>query len=471
MVDTPGHKRIAANTHSMFDGRVQVYRRPGGHHWQCAARVGGKRFRSSTGESGLDRAKDVAEEWYLDLRGRLRNGEVVPDKPREKTFAEAAEGYLREVRVLAVTTRSPKYVKFLEMRLNKHLIPYFGPKPLSAINRGVVQAYRVKRAEETIVATAKEGVNGKPPARSTMSQEIVHLRQTLKWAEGMGWIPYVPNLSQPYMTQGKRGRRAWFSPEEYIQLYQATQRRIEDPKRRGFKGRYEDLHDFVLIMANTGLRPDEAWRLEFRDVSVEYDTATRQTLLVIDVRGKTGVGYCKSMPNAVFPFQRLKARRQIQGEIAAELAKLPKDTSEWKVGLVRRKLQDEFATGIRKATLELSPKARVFPGYSRDMFNLILKEEGLKQDRDNQVRTAYSLRHTYISMRLMEGANIYQVANNCRTSVKMIEEFYAAHIKDRLDASAINVQRPRSQRVSKARKPPSGSADKDKTSENSAPAA
>jgi hypothetical protein len=32
----------------------------------------------------------------------------------------------------------------------------------------------------------------------------------------------------------------------------------------------------------------------------------------------------------------------------------------------------------------------------------------------------------------MEGADIYQIAKNCRTSVKMIEKFYAAHIKDTL---------------------------------------
>ncbi len=43
----------------------------------------------------------------------------------------------------------------------------------------------------------------------------------------------------------------------------------------------------------------------------------------------------------------------------------------------------------------------------------------------------------------MEGADIYQIAKNCRTSVEMIEKFYAAHIKNTLDASAINVMRPR----------------------------
>ena len=44
-------------------------------------------------------------------------------------------------------------------------------------------------------------------------------------------------------------------------------------------------------------------------------------------------------------------------------------------------------------------------------------------------------------MRLMEGADIYQIAKNCRTSVEMIEKYYASHIKNMIDASAINVRR------------------------------
>lgn len=71
----------------------------------------------------------------------------------------------------------------------------------------------------------------------------------------------------------------------------------------------------------------------------------------------------------------------------------------------------------------------------------MLDELDLKTDRDGNPRTAYSLRHTYICLRLMEGADIYQVAKNCRTSVEMIEKFYAAHIKNTLDASAINVRK------------------------------
>jgi len=65
----------------------------------------------------------------------------------------------------------------------------------------------------------------------------------------------------------------------------------------------------------------------------------------------------------------------------------------------------------------------------------------LKVDREGQMRTAYSLRHTYICLRLMEGADIYQIAKNCRTSVEMIEKYYASHIKTLINAAQVNVRR------------------------------
>lgn len=391
-------------THSMFDDRLQVYKRDNSRFWQCAARVGGQRFRKSTGEESLERAKDVAEDWYLGLRGQARRGEI---EPKERTFGDAAAQYLKEARVLAATSRSSRYVASLEMKMERRILPFFKNKPLSQINRGLVQAYRIHRHEQSMA------LYNRPPARNTILHEIVYIRQTLKTAESHGWIPYVPSLSMPYMTQGKRSRRAWFSPDEYKKLYEATRRRIAEGKRPGWQSHYEDMHDYVLFMANTGLRPDEAQRLEIRDVAIERDPGTKQTILVIDVRGKTGVGYCKSMPNAVHPFERLRDRRAAEAKARGG---------------------------------ELDPTDRLLRPFNREMFNQILREEKLKTDRDGKTRTAYSLRHTYISMRLMEGANIHMIANNCRTSVQMIEQFYAAHIKDRIDASAINMTRPVSHR-------------------------
>ncbi len=462
--DTANGRAGKMTTHTMFDGKLQVYQRAGSRVWQCAARVGGKRFRTSTKEQNFSAAKILAEEWYLGLRGKLKNGEITPD---ERTFAYAAKEYLREIKILTISTRSPRYVEGLEIRLNAHLLPHFGKMALSSINRGVVQSYRVKRAEETIAKTtipakpkttdspAQPEIPGKPPARSTMLHEIVHLRQVLKFAEGKGWIPFVPNLSTPYMTQGKKGRRAWFSPEEYQKLYEATRARIDEGTRAGWKTHYEDLHDFVLFMANTGLRPDEALRLEMRDVKIEDDYATRQTILVIDVRGKTGVGYCKSTHQAVHPFTRLQARRLHELRLqAVGFENLQRTYPHLNKMEIEARFQAEIDAVDEKELLKQLPFALVFPTFNRDAFNKILDEQGLKFDRDGKRRTAYSLRHTYISTRLMEGASIHMIANNCRTSVQMIEEHYASHIKDRLDAAAINVMRPKRQRdAGKQQKP------------------
>jgi len=43
-------------------------------------------------------------------------------------------------------------------------------------------------------------------------------------------------------------------------------------------------------------------------VTIVEDDASEQTILEIEVRGKRGVGYCKSTTGAVRPFELLKAR-------------------------------------------------------------------------------------------------------------------------------------------------------------------
>ena len=260
-----------------------------------------------------------------------------------------------------------------------------------------VQEYRVHRATSRLDKKTGEPMK---PARSTMHQEIITLRHVLKTAERHRWLEHIPNLSPPYKSSGKVAHRAWFSPEEYMRLYEATRERAKNPLNNRWRVASEKLHDYVLFMANTGLRPDEAKRLQFRDVTVVLDEATGKRILEIEVRGKRGVGYCKSMPGAVYPFERRLSRNK-SGETAP-----------------------------------------VFGKIQREFFNTILDELGLKFDRDGNRRTSYSLRHTYICLRLLQGADIYQVAKNCRTSVEMIEKFYAVHLKNTLDAGAINVRKP-----------------------------
>jgi integrase len=411
-----------AEHYTILGGKVHVYQRPNSSQWQCSTYLAGKNRRRSTKEDSLSKAKEVAEDWYLQLRGKLRSGEI----KTEKTFREASEQYLREYDIMTQGQRSKDYVKGQHWRSTIHLVPFFGHLGLSEVTSGKVQDYRIHRHEE---AVAKRG---KPPAYNTMHQEIVTLRQTLKTAIRQGWLERLPDLSEPYRQSPKISHRAWFSPEEYRQLYEATRKRAHEPKLERYKWEGEQLHDYVLFSANTGLRPDEARRLQFRDVTIVKDAPSGQTILEIEVRGKRGVGYCKSTPGAVRPFERLKSRLRPSRAYEAS-----NDNDH-----------NPTASATEPEELRLpKPTDLIFPKWQRELFKTILDEEKLRIDRDGRPRTAYSLRHTYICMRLMEGADIYQIAKNCRTSVEMIEKYYAAHIKTNLDAAAINVMR------SKAKKP------------------
>jgi len=406
--------------HEVLGGKVHIYKREETRHWHCSASINGRQLRTTTKQESLEQAKDFAEDWYLELRGKLKRGELKSGK----TFAEAATRFLREYEVITRGQRSPRMVQEYECKLRVHLLPYFGSRWLSEITSALVQDYRIHRHE------VDKGRYDRTPSRSTMHKDIVTLRQVLKCAVRNGWIDHLPDLTQPYRTGEKISHRAWFSADEYKQLYQATRQRAEKPLKPKWKWSCEQAHDYVLFMANTGLRPDEAARLEFRDVSIVEDDATRQTILEIKVRGKRGTGYCKSTKGAVAPFQRLRDRLRLD----------PEKIDEKRRGL-RRQLGSDLANPEK--TRKPLPTERLFPTSVRMIFNAVLEKEKLQSDREGSRRTPYSLRHTYICFRLMEGADIYQIAKNCRTSVEMIEKYYASHIASSLDAAAINVLKPR----------------------------
>jgi len=357
--------------------------------WQCSSYLNGKNRRTSTKTNSLSEAKDFAEDWYLTLRGKQARGELL----NERTFNKAADKFEDEYEVITEGERSSKWVDGHKARIRLHLKPFFGNLGLSEITAGRVQEYRVERIQNPY--------NGKAPSFSTLHDEIVTLRLVLKTAVRHNWLSHLPDLSMPYRTSGKVTHRAWFSHDEYRKLYTATRKNSKETTGKIRKYEAEQLHDKVLFLANTGIRPDEANWLEYRDVEIVEDEATGETILEIQVRGKRGVGFCKSTSGAVRPFERMVERNKPE------------------------------------------PTDRLFPLDHKRQFNRILDELNLKFDREGNRRTLYSLRHSYISFRLLEGADIYQIAKNCRTSVEMIEKHYAVHLKNMIDAAAINVRKKR----------------------------
>ena len=94
----------------------------------------------------LAKAKDFAEDWYLNLRGKIKMGEAVS----KKTFAEAAEQFLKEYTIITGGQHSPRYVQNMELKLRHYLLPFFGGKGLSKITAGLVQEFRVHRQASQI---------------------------------------------------------------------------------------------------------------------------------------------------------------------------------------------------------------------------------------------------------------------------------------------------------------------------------
>jgi len=420
----------------LMGGKLQVFRRGKSRFWQCQASVGGKQRRSTTKKESLQQAQAIAEDWYLTLQGKDRAGILGSGN----NFRRAADQFLKEYGVITEGQRSPRWVEGHGIRLRLHLVPFFGDLHVSQITAGKVQEYRVHRMttynDPNPLSKSNRPIRSQPPARSTLHDEIVTLRLVLKTAIRHEWLDYLPDLSPPYKTQGKIVHRPWFSPAEYKQLYEATRAYARSPQRNHFKWNAEQIHDFVLFMANTGLRPDEAKNLQHRDVMIVEDEQSGEKILEIEVRGKRGIGFCKSTPSAVRPYERLLARPK------------PAPYETRRQGQLRRKQGGDPPPPSPVETPQ--PTDPVFPGNHIKLFNNVLSRAKLKLDRDGNPRTAYSLRHTYICMRLMEGADIYQIAKNCRTSVEMIEKFYAAHIKNTLDAAAINVRRPKPSQRKKA---------------------
>jgi hypothetical protein len=130
-------------------------------------------------------------------------------------------------------------------------------------------------------------------------------------------------------------------------------------------------------------KPEPCNAVQHRDVTISEDEATGERIPEIEVRGKRGVGSARAC-RARCGFTKGKPK-------PAEPAK--------------NKAADGVPIVVPARQLPL-PTDHVFPGNHIKLFNGILRRINLKLDRDRDKRVAYSLRQTYICMRLMGGGHL-----------------------------------------------------------------
>lgn len=317
----------------------------------------------------------------------MRLGQFPP--PSNHSVGKAAGIALERFgRKVELGERSKNYLDSIKLLLEKDVLPFFA-------NVDVRNVGPAKWAEyEAHIHKLKPSLT-----RQTLHQHRNALRICLNAAVQNEWIERLPTLKLDKAGKREEHPRVWFEKHELRRLLKATRDHIKSLRGTRWADDGEECYDFILWMANTGMRVGEANNVRICDVEVQTeiggDGIKRRYCLIKNIRGKRGTGECRSWYSAYNCFKRIVKRRQIKN-----LA----DCDE-----------------------------KLFLAHHRDMFNEILKKADLKFTNTQPVRKRdfVSLRHTYIANRLISGVPVYDIALNCRTSVAMIENHYARYISPR----------------------------------------
>jgi integrase len=390
-------RTISPTKLTLLDGRLHLFRRPHSRYWWCGFHHEGTYIRTSTRCADLRAARTAAQKWYF-LRQIEIDGGTAP-VPHNRSFAAAAKRAIERYRARQDRgERSSSYVDGLAKTLTRSVIPFMGRIAIDAVNQAAWYRYK------------EHLLSRRPYTRSTLHQHKMAIRIVLVEAYKRGEISMVPQFKDDTVSARQATPRTWFEPREFQLLCLRARQNIRLLADTRWYRDAQELYDYIVFVANTGLRVGEARNLRFCDIDVIQDpTATwqgrsRHYLLIRNIQGKRGHGECKSFYGAYSAFRRILARRGMG--------------ADWQ-----------------------RSDQKLFLAYHRDMFRELLIRISLRHTahRPPRKRDLMSLRHTYICHRLLAGASVYDIAANCRTSVTMIEEHYARWLAPR--DLAINVQR------------------------------
>jgi integrase len=374
------NSKISLPTHTILDGKVHVFMREGSPFWWMGFHFKGKYIRSSTKQKQLDGAKAIAQQWFFQKQTEIASGEISSPKHAFGKLADDALGNYKKIYVDR-GVRSQKTYDGIESIMKSRVKDYFNKMSVQQIDNTIWHKY-------------KEDMITKYPniKRGTLHQYKNAIRVVLNYAYKLGYLKQLPVFKDEYDTKKGVNSRPWFNSAEYSKLHNsilAHAKYLETRDKRQFAHAME-LYDFVLFGTNTGMRVGEMRNCKVSDVKIVIEKLTNKEILVIsNIEGKRGKGSCQSFYGAVEPFKRILERRAITD---------PAHCDE-----------------------------KLFLIHHRVMFNEILKKKNLKVTKSKPPlkRDFVSLRSTYICFRLLNGVPIYEIANNCRTSVAVIQEHYA----------------------------------------------
>ena len=245
------------------------------------------------------------------------------------------------------------------------------------------------------------------PSPNTVRRELATLRAVFKYAARQG---HVSRDAIPKLDVGKetKNKRPSFSQAEINRLLLLAEQRVQEMAAL-HKIQYERLvlYCFIDIAVHTGMRPTELHNLNWANIvgfGDEREKSIEQRRIRIQAYGK-GFAPKQLVPNveAFGSFINLwDAYERLHG-------KQPTPETPVFCNLDGQRMQS-----------------------TKNSLNALLSAAGLKEDAFGRKRTAYSFRHTYASNQIRKGTDIYTLAINMRTSVRMIEMYYSDVVPDEM---------------------------------------
>lgn len=396
-------------------GTLTIYMMEASPFWYARYYEDGKIVRRSLKVADKKEAIKAAKKVFVDLKHRKMNR-----LPFTKTsgFEVCARGLLKENEARAARGEiSKQKIQYDTARLESDLLPHFGKYEIADIDYGVISGY----------------INGlskpdRPLSVNSLKIHLSHIKTILKYAQRVGVITSLPAFPKLKTVDNAR---SWFNTGEYGALHSVCRANIGETVTVSTKdGRFlrnvmitQELYDLVIFMHNSFIRPTDVKVLQHKHVAV--------------VRGKE-------------TYLRL-THPPTKGHAS------PVVTLEMAVEVYERLLDRQKGEGFGKPDDYLFQPEQQNRDYAlRNLsrqFDQLLKLANLKEAAGGESRTLYSLRHTCIMNRLIKGDNIglLTLARSARTSVEMIDRFYAKHLTAEMNIGQL--QSNRSERETDLSKP------------------
>jgi len=355
---------------------------------QVRATIQGKTQIKSTGTADLETAKAFGRRFFRDCH-------PAEYRPPAITFEDAALDVIRhDEGKIRRGERNRELNDGQTLPLVNHLAPFFGGMPISEISYGTL-------------SRLIDHLSDKGLKTASIRRYMVFVGKTLRFAHRRGVIERLPEFPT---IKGKVRSRAWFSPDEYRHLLRTLrQMEIEGTKIRTQRIGFE-LRALVIFLATTFLRPGDFKQLRHRNI--EVITRGNRYLRITTSTSKTVLSPVVSMPAAV----------QIYSVI------------------LRRQREMGYGKPEDFVFMPEYPNRQFAYEMFRHQFRAVMLRAGLDRSSAGDPRSLYSLRHTAIMERLTRGDQIdlLTLARNCRTSVEMIDRFYARHLMAEMNVSKIH---------------------------------